>query len=82
MSPIKQLRVMANFGSDLTAIKENIGILKKDFKLQNDLAKKFNENFDLFADMILDLEEQFKRVRTINLIGVFWCYFGNFTNLS
>lgn len=65
-SPIKQLRVMANFSSDLIMIKKNVQCLDQNFKLQQELAKKFNDNFDRFGQMILDLEEQFKRVRDDN----------------
>ncbi|KAI1305367.1 E3 ubiquitin-protein ligase NRDP1 [Halotydeus destructor] len=61
-SPLKQLRVMANFEPDLVTIRDGLANLQQDFDIQTEMARKFSDSFDRFGEMILDLEEIFRQV--------------------
>lgn len=60
--PLKQLRVMADMVPELATIRSDLKCLLADFERQQELDRKFAQTFDRCGEMIMDLEEQFKRV--------------------
>ena len=60
---------MANLNSDLTLIRESLNQLTKDFEMQGQMAKTFQETFYRLGEMLLELEEHFKQVLTVLLLS-------------
>lgn len=61
-SPLKQLRLMADFHQDLGDLRYSIESLEKDINQQMDSEKMFKENLMHLESKLVELENQFKQV--------------------
>lgn len=55
------MATLTNFNTDLILIRESVNKLTKDFEVQGQMAKTFQETFYRLGEMILELEEHFKQ---------------------